>query len=134
MSSQACISINPCTELSKTKFSLYCYTNLNTLQSLKEGLLRGSDPPAPLTLAALPFPLIMFPTGSYDIHPEHNKWRLSNLFSGENNVWYPSVTTSATFYKTQLKFTMIFFLQRKISMCHAFNMLIEDQSFILIFS
>ena len=33
----------------------------------------GSDPAAPLKLATLPFPLIMFPAGSYDIHPEHNK-------------------------------------------------------------
>ena len=29
-------------------------------------------PPAPLTVATLPF-VLMFPAGSYDIHPEHNK-------------------------------------------------------------
>ena len=38
----------------------------------------------------------------------------------------------ATFYKTQLKFTIIFFLQRKLSACHAFNMLIEFYFDILI--
>ena len=31
MSSQACISIDSCTELSKTKFFLYGKTNVNTL-------------------------------------------------------------------------------------------------------
>ena len=36
-------------------------------------LLKGSDPPAPLALAKLAFPLIMFPVGFYDIYPGHNK-------------------------------------------------------------
>ena len=36
-------------------------------------LLRGLDPPAPLMLATLPFPLIMFSAGSYDIHARHSK-------------------------------------------------------------
>ena len=56
-------------------------------------LLRGSDPPAPLTLAKFPIPL-MFPAGSYDIHPRHNKMACDYLFSGESNIWYSSVTTS----------------------------------------
>ena len=81
-SSQACISINPCTELSKTKVfpvslsqSKYSLEPKNFLKGLcpLNPLLRGSDSPPPLMLATLPFLLIMFPAGSYDIHPEHNK-------------------------------------------------------------
>ena len=81
MSSQTCISINSCTELSRTvlpvslnqsKYSLEPKNFLGGFHSLNP-LLRGSDPAAPLTLATIPFPLIIFPAGSYDIHPEHNK-------------------------------------------------------------
>ena len=36
-------------------------------------LLRNSDLLAPLTLTTIAFPLIMFPAGSDDIHPGHNK-------------------------------------------------------------
>ena len=93
-SSQACISINPCTELSKTKVfpvslsqSKYSLEPKNFLRGLRplNPLLRGSDSPAPLTLATLPFPLIMCPDGSYDIHPRHSR---------ESNIWYPSIATS----------------------------------------
>ena len=75
-SSQACISINSCTELSKTlsqsKYSLELKIFLRGLRPLNP-LLKDSDPPAPLMLATLPFPLVMFPAGSYDIHRKHNK-------------------------------------------------------------
>ena len=81
-SSQACISINSCTELSKTKFSLWVLlsqskcslepkTFLRGLCPLNT-LLRGSDPPALLMLTTLHFLLLMFPAG-YDIHPGHTK-------------------------------------------------------------
>ena len=80
---QACISINSCTELSKTELifpvllnqSKYSLEPKNFLMGLHplNPLLRGSDPPAPLTLATLPFPLIVFRADSYDVHPEHNK-------------------------------------------------------------
>ena len=77
MSSQTCILINSCTKLSQTKFnqSKYSLEPKNLLRELRplNLLLRGSDPPAPLTLATLPFPLIMFPADSYVIHPEHSK-------------------------------------------------------------
>ena len=82
MSSQTCISINSCTELSKTKF-FPVSINLSKYSLEPKNFLRGTPPPkspsgglrppAPLTLATLPFPLIMIPVGSYDIHPGHNK-------------------------------------------------------------
>ena len=76
MSSQTCISINFCTELVRQSFSSkYSLEPKNFLRGFcpLNPLLRGSDIPAPLTLGTLPFPLIMFPAGSYNIHPEHNK-------------------------------------------------------------
>ena len=89
MSSQICISINSCTELSKTKFflsvslnqSVYSLEPKNFLRvtprpkSPSEGFRPYPPPPAgaSLTLTTLPFLLIMFPAGSYDIHSEHNK-------------------------------------------------------------
>ena len=77
MSNQTCISINSCNKffpvlLNQSKYSLEPKNFLRVLRPVNP-LLRGSDPPAPLTLATLPFLLIMFPAGSYDIHPEHNK-------------------------------------------------------------
>ena len=80
-SSQACISINSCTELSKTSFlvllnqSKYSLEPKNSLRGLcpLNPLLKVSDPPAPFMFTTLSFPLIIFPAGSYDIHPEHNK-------------------------------------------------------------
>ena len=77
MSNQTCISINSCNKfflvsLNQSKYSLEPKNFLRGLRPLNP-LLRGSDHPAPLTLATLPFLLIMFSAGSYDIHPEHNK-------------------------------------------------------------
>ena len=101
MSGNTCILINSCTKLSKTKFFLSLNQSkyslepkifLGGLRPLNL-LLRGSDPPTWLTLATLPFLLIMFPVGSYDIHPEQ-KWHLTNLSSRESNIWYPSLTKS----------------------------------------
>ena len=61
MNSQACISINSCTELSKAVFpvslshSKYSLEPINFLRGLRllNPLLRGSDQPALLTLATL---------------------------------------------------------------------------------
>ena len=85
-SSQACISINSCTELSKTKFSLWVLLSWskcslepkNFLRGLcpLNPLLRDSDPPALLMLAILHFPQLKFPAGFYDIHLGYNKMRL----------------------------------------------------------
>ena len=93
-SSQACISINSCTELSKTKFSLWVLLSqskcslepknfLRGLRSLNP-LLRGSNPPSCLCSQLVLMIYIL------DII----KWHVTNLFSGESNIWYPSVTTS----------------------------------------
>ena len=82
MNSQTCISINSCTELSKTKVfpvslnqAKYSFEPKDFPRGLHplNPLLKGSDPPGQLTLATFPFPTIMFAAGSYDIHPEHNK-------------------------------------------------------------
>ena len=63
-------------------------------------LLRGSDPPALLTLATLAFLLIMFapgiisvfflmfPAGFYDIHPVHIKRHGTDLFGRESNILF----------------------------------------------
>ena len=59
-------------------------------------------------LATLPFPLIMFPAGSYDIHPGHNKIACDNLFSGESNIWCSSVTTSVQHFTKRSSFWVIF--------------------------
>ena len=107
MSSQASISINFCTDvkpvpcivsLNPSKYSSEPKNFLRGLYSLNL-LLRGSDPPALLTIATLTFLLIMFPAGSYDIHPEHNKMASDyNLFSRESKRWYPfSNNKCATF-------------------------------------
>ena len=77
MSNQTCISINSCNKffpvlLNQSKYSLEPKNFLRVLRPVNP-LLRGSDPPAPLTLATLPFPLIMLAAGSYGIHPEHDK-------------------------------------------------------------
>ena len=58
--------------LNQSKYSVEPKNFLSGLHPLNP-LLRASDPPAPLTLTRLLFPLIMFPAGSYNIHPEHNK-------------------------------------------------------------
>ena len=43
----------------------------------------GLRPPtAPLKLATLPFLLIMFPTGSYDIHPGHKQMACDSSLQG----------------------------------------------------
>ena len=78
--------------LNQSKYSLEAKNFLRGLRPLN-ALLGGSDSPAPLTLATLPFPLIIFPAGSYNIDLNIIKWHLTNLFSGESNIWYPSVTT-----------------------------------------
>ena len=76
-SRQAYISINSCTELTKTKVfpvslsqSKYSFESKNFLRGLHalNPLLRGSEPPALLMLA-----FNMCLAGSYDIHPRHNK-------------------------------------------------------------
>ena len=77
MSNQTYISINSCNKfcpvlLSQSKYSLEPKNFLRGLRPVNL-LLRGSDPPAPLTLATLPFPLIMLAAGSHVIHPEHDK-------------------------------------------------------------
>ena len=150
-SSQAYISINSCTELRKTKFLLWVLFSQSKCSSEPENflkgihplnpLLKGSDPPALLTLTTLPFPLIMFPTGSYDKMWNGNKtdiikWRVTNLYSGESNMLMVSLSNNkgGTFYKMYLNFIIIFFLEQNISTCHGFNMLIVDQSFILTLS
>ena len=77
MSNQTCISINSCNKffpvsLNQSKYSVEPKNFLRGLRPLNP-VPRGSDPSTLLMLATLPFPLVMFAAGSYDIHPEHDK-------------------------------------------------------------
>ena len=120
-SNQACISINTCTELSKTKFSLWillsqsrCSLELkNFLWGLHtlNALLLGSDPPAPLTLATLDFPLICSQLVLMIYILDITKWHGTTLFSRESNILYDiflSNNKGATIYKTLLNFHFLF--------------------------
>ena len=64
--------------LSQSRRSLEPKNVLRELRPLNP-LLTGSDPPAPLTLPILAFPVIVFSAGFYDIRTSHNKiaWDLS---------------------------------------------------------
>ena len=108
-SSQACISINSCTELSKTKVfpvSLsqckysFEYKNFLGVRSPFWGAqnlqLRWR-----LLLICAQLVLMIY---IVDII----KWHVTNLFSGESNIWYiwyPSVTTSVQHF-TKLSWTL----------------------------
>ena len=119
ISSQTCISINSCNKffpvsLNQSKYSLEPKNILRGLCPLNP-LLRGSDPSAPLMLATHLFLLCSQQVLMIYIL-NMIKWHLNKILQNVVEIYHH------------------FLFVAKSSTCHAFNMLIEDQSFILIFS
>ena len=94
--------------LSQSKYSLEPKIFLRGLLPLNP-LLRGSDPPALLRLATLPFPLIMYSAVLMIYILDIIKWHVTNLFSGESNIWYPSVIKSVQHFTKRFWTLQLFY-------------------------
>ena len=89
-SSLTCMSKHSCTKLSKTKFSLYRSNNFLRGLCSRNPLLRNSSPSSLQFLFRWLYSQLVLMIYILDII----KWHVTNLFSGESNICYPSGTTS----------------------------------------